>query len=393
MEVNFQIYHNGAGKRSMKGENMQKRLVHTPEGVRDIYGEEYAKKLAVEAELLEVFHRYGYRDIQTPTFEFFDVFSREIGTRPSRELYKFFDKEGNTLVLRPDFTPSIARCAAKYFIDEDRPLRFCYQGNAFCNTSELQGKLKEMTQMGSELIGDGSVQADAEIAAVIIEALLSAGLTDFQVSIGEVEYYKGICEEAGLSEEMELALREYISSKNYFGAEEFLIQNDVPLQYRTILLISADLFGGVEILREAGKSVTNRRSLEAIGRLEEIYQALCIYGVERYVSFDLGMLSKYKYYTGVIMKAYTYGVGDAVVTGGRYDKLLGYFGKEKPAIGFMIMIDSLMEAISRQKMSVPAGRETVTLTYRKDNFKAAVAQAKERRAAGEYIELIPEVDS
>lgn len=370
---------------------MQGRLVHTPEGVRDIYGEEYAKKLIVEEKIQKVFHGYGYQDIQTPSFEFFDVFSREIGTKPSRELYKFFDKEGNTLVLRPDFTPSIARCAAKYFIEEERPLRFCYLGNAFSNTSELQGKLKEVTQMGSELIGDRSVQADAEMAAMIIESLLAAGLTEFQVSIGQVEYYKGICGEAGLSEELELELREYISSKNYFGAEDFLIRENVPERYRTILLKSAELFGGVEILQEAKESVTSARAIAAIERLEQIYQALCIYGVEKYVSFDLGMLSKYKYYTGVIIRAYTYGVGDAIVTGGRYDRLLGYFGKHKPAIGFMIVIDSLMEAISRQKLSVPAGRKVSVVTYREDTFEAAVTEAKRRRAAGEAIELIPEV--
>ena len=91
---------------------MNKQLLHTPEGVRDIYGEEYARKLSVETVMKNKINSYGYEDIQTPTFEFFDVFSREVGTTPSRELYKFFDKEGNTLVLRPDFTPSIARCAA-----------------------------------------------------------------------------------------------------------------------------------------------------------------------------------------------------------------------------------------------------------------------------------------
>ena len=103
---------------------MSKPLVHTPEGVRDIYGEEYLRKLMVEEKLHHSLRSYGYQDIQTPTFEFFDVFSREIGTTPSRELYKFFDKEGNTLVLRPDFTPSMARCAAKYFMDETLPIRF-----------------------------------------------------------------------------------------------------------------------------------------------------------------------------------------------------------------------------------------------------------------------------
>ena len=116
---------------------MSRKLVHTPEGVRDIYGDEKAKKTVVEQLLHEKIKGYGYRDIQTPTFEFFDVFSKEVGTTPSKELYKFFDKEGNTLVLRPDFTPSIARCAAKYFMEENVPIRFCYQGNTFTNTSEL----------------------------------------------------------------------------------------------------------------------------------------------------------------------------------------------------------------------------------------------------------------
>lgn len=371
---------------------MQRKLVHTPEGVRDIYGGEYAKKLLLEEKIHSVFCSYGYQDIQTPTFEYFDVFSKEIGTTPSKDLYKFFDKEGNTLVLRPDFTPSIARCAAKYFIDESRPLRFCYQGNAFSNTSELQGKLKEVTQMGSELIGDDSVQADAEMAAMIIEALLATGLSEFQVSIGQVDYYKGICEEAGLSEKMELELREFISLKNYFGAEDFLIQKNVPEQYRSILLKSAELFGGVEILEEAKESVTSPRAIAAIERLESIYQVLCIYGVERYVSFDLGMLSKYNYYTGVIMKAYTYGVGDAIVTGGRYDRLLGCFGKEKPAIGFMIVIDDLMSAISRQKLAIETKKKVSVITYRPDTFAAALKEAQEIRSAGGTVELIPEVE-
>ena len=110
----------------MRMEMNNRQLVHTPEGVRDIYGKEYAKKLAVEDFIHKQLNLYGYQDIQTPTFEFFDVFSKEIGTTPSKELYKFFDKEGNTLVLRPDFTPSMARCAAKYFMDEDIPIRFCY---------------------------------------------------------------------------------------------------------------------------------------------------------------------------------------------------------------------------------------------------------------------------
>ena len=203
---------------------MNKKPVHTPEGVRDIYGKEYAVKLAIEEHIHGQLNSYGYEDIQTPTFEFFDVFSKDIGTTPSRELYKFFDKEGNTLVLRPDFTPSMARCAAKYYMDEDVPIRFCYLGNTFTNTSNLQGKLKEVTQMGAELMGDGSVEADGEIIALAVSSLLAAGLQEFQLSIGEIEYFKGICEEVGLDEDTELSLRDYISGKNIFGAEALLLE-------------------------------------------------------------------------------------------------------------------------------------------------------------------------
>ena len=183
---------------------MNKSLLHTPEGVRDVYGEEYARKLFVEKKLHDTIHLYGYQDIQTPTFEFFDVYSKEIGTTPSSQLYKFFDKEGNTLALRPDFTPSCARCAAKYFMDETAPLRFTYSGSTFTNTLNLQGKLKEVTQMGAELMLEPSVEADAEMISLVVEALKNCGLTDLQITVGEVEYFKGICAQAGLNEEVEL---------------------------------------------------------------------------------------------------------------------------------------------------------------------------------------------
>ena len=369
---------------------MSRKLVHTPEGVRDIYGDEKAKKTVVERLLHEKIEGYGYRDIQTPTFEFFDVFSKEVGTTPSKELYKFFDKEGNTLVLRPDFTPSIARCAAKYFMEESVPIRFCYQGNTFTNTSELQGKLKESTQMGAELIGDASVQADAEMIAMTIESLCHAGLSDFQISIGNLEYFKGICAEAGLDEETELELREYISGKNYFGAEELLERIHVDQQDKELLLKVSELFGTAAILTEAKKAATNERSKSAVDRLERVYQVLCDYGVEKYVSFDLGMLSKYNYYTGIIFKGYTYGVGDAIVKGGRYDNLLGRFGKDAPAIGFMIVVDDLLAAMSRQGVDVSSADECVRLYYRESDFKDKLQEAKKMRATGKKVELLPQ---
>lgn len=369
---------------------MNSELVHTPEGVRDIYGEEYEKKLRVESLILEKVRSYGYEDIQTPAFEFFDVFSKEVGTTPSRELYKFFDKEGNTLVLRPDFTPSIARCAAKYFADCHTPIRFCYVGNTFTNNSNLQGKLKESTQMGAELIGDTSAEADGEMAALVIESLRCAGLKDFQLSVGNVEYFRGICMEAGLDEETELELREFISGKNYFGAEELLLEKKVPDRYRDALLKVTDLFGTCEALAQAKALVHNERSLEAIRRLEALYEVLCCYGVEKYVSFDLGMLSKYHYYTGVIFKAYTYGVGDAIGKGGRYDTLLGRFGKDSPAIGFAIVIDDLMAALERQNIAIELLPKTQVMEYTADTYKETLEKAKKLRAEGKKAVLVPQ---
>ncbi len=368
---------------------MSSELVHTPEGVRDIYGDEYAKKLRVEGLMLEKARSYGYEDIQTPTFEFFDVFSKEIGTTPSRELYKFFDKEGNTLVLRPDFTPSIARCAAKYFADCNRPIRFCYIGNTFTNNSNLQGKLKETTQMGAELIGDPSVKADGEMAAMIIESLLFAGLKDFQLSVGNVEYFKGICAEAGLDEKTELELREFISGKNYFGAEELLIEKKIEKQYRDALLRLTDLFGSCDALGQAKALVHNRRSLNAVKRLEELYQVLCCYGAEKYVSFDLGMLSKYHYYTDMIWKAYTYGVGDAIVKGGRYDTLLDHFGKKAPAVGFVVGIDDLIAALDRQGIETVIPSKAEIIGYTPDTFPKMLEKAREIRAKGGKAALTP----
>ncbi len=372
---------------------MSKKLLHTPEGVRDIYGQEYEKKLCVENKIHTVIKSYGYEDIQTPTFEYFDVFSKEVGTTPSKELYKFFDKEGNTLVLRPDFTPSIARCAAKYFCDEQVPIRFSYMGNTFTNTSNLQGKLKEVTQMGAELINDTSVEADAEIISLVIESLKNAGLERFQVSIGEVEYFKGICEEAGLDEETEYDLRACISGKNYFAAQELLNERKVSEPYRDILLQVADMFGNMTSLADAKALVNNQRSLSAIERLEKLYEVLKLYGVESYVSFDLGMLSKYNYYTGVIFKAYTYGVGDAVVKGGRYNNLLKQFGKDAPAIGFVVVIDDILEALSRQKVNLNLSADKVKVTYKTGNstdFQEKLMEVRKLRQKGIPVELIPE---
>ena len=201
---------------------MMQRIFHTPEGVRDIYNGECSQKHRILEDIRKVFFGYGYGEIETPTFEYFEVFSREVGTVPSKDLYKFFDREGNTLVLRPDFTPSVSRACASYFSPDKEVVTLSYTGQAFVNSSSYQGRLKETTQMGVERIGDSSPDADAELLAMTVECLLAAGLKEFQVSVGQVNYFKSLLKEAGMDEEAEEQLRSLISQKNYFGVEELM---------------------------------------------------------------------------------------------------------------------------------------------------------------------------
>lgn len=337
-------------------------LLHTPDGVRDIYDKDYLLKFKTENMISEVFHEAGYKDIKTPTLEYYDVFGDEVGTTPRNNLFKFDDRNGDTVVLRPDFTPSIARCAAKYFMENDETLRFTYKGDTFSQTASLQGKLVETTQMGVELIGENEVWADAEVLNLSIKALLATGLNHFNVTIGNIEYFKGLCEELRFDEETELALRDLITNKNFFGARKYL--EDIKAEETVIEKICKldMLIGGKNVLNEAEKLTTNPRSKAAISHLRELSLMLEKKGYGEYIYFDLSMLNKYMYYTGVVFKAYTYGVGDCILKGGRYDNLLGKFGKEAPAIGFVIMIDDLISALSSPKASEKREYLTFALT-------------------------------
>lgn len=367
---------------------MKNQLLHTPEGVRDIYNKECARKLAVQERIHEVFSSCGYKDIQTPAFEFFDIFNKERGSVASREMFKFFDRDGNTLVLRPDITPSVARAATKYFMDEDMPIRLCYMGNTYINNSSYQGRLKEVTQLGCELIGDATVDADAEVIAMVVQCMTASGLKDFQVQIGQVDYFNGLVEAAGIDEEVQEQLRELIENKNYFGVDEFLSKLDIDNRTKKSFLGMADLFGGFDVLLKARENTCNEKALKAVERLEKLYKVLEYYKLEQHVSFELDMLGHYKYYTGIIFRAYTYGTGDAIVTGGRYDNLIAQFGKDAPSVGFAIVVDRLMLALSSQKIEVglPVG-QTIIL-YEQDKQQDAISAACRLRAQRIRVELI-----
>ena len=366
---------------------MSRQLLHTPEGVRDIYNSECERKIKLQDDIYKVMKNHGFRDIQTPIFEFEEIFSKERGSVSSKDMYKFVDRDGSTLVLRPDITPSIARCTAKYFKDEKMPIRLCYMGSTFINSSSYQGKLKETTQIGVELINDTSIEGEGEMLAVTIESLLASGIEEFQVEIGHAEFVAGLVEEAGLGAEDEDEIRDLIEDKNIFAVAHLLEEKDISLDLKYVFESLSELFGNLDVLNKAKKLTNNKRSLNAIKHLEHLYEILEIYGLEKYVTFDLGMLSKYNYYTGIIFKAYTYGTGDTIANGGRYDNLVGQFGKEAPAIGLAINVDELMLALSRQKISFQSNKNTLLL-YKQNILEQAINLAKYFRKTGATTELL-----
>ena len=368
---------------------MIEKLLHTPEGVRDIYSKECKEKAAVEERLRGVLDRFGYQQIETPTFEFFDVFNHDTGTVSSREMFKFFDRSNNTLVLRPDMTPSIARSVAKYYSGTDIPLKLSYKGNTFLNNPRYQGKLTEKTEMGAEYINDDSAAADAEAVVMMIECFLEAGLREFRIDIGQAEFYKGLMDALEVSKEIKSKINEYIENKNSLAMEGLLDQVEIPESYKRILVEYDELYGDVHMLDRAMELTANRRCQRAVSRLREVYEVLKLYGYEKYVSFDLGMVNHFDYYTGIIFRGYTFGTGDAIGKGGRYDNLLVQFGKEAPAIGFTILVDDLLMAMSRQNIEISIrDYGYMILLYDDEDLSDAISLVMGLRNGGKKMELL-----
>lgn len=366
------------------------QLLHTPEGVRDIYNDECERKIILEERLLTVLKSYGYHPIQTPTFEFFDIFGKEIGTTPSKDLYKFFDREGNTLVLRPDITPSIARCASKYYMEQAIPIRLCYTGNTFRNNSSYQGRLKENTQSGAELIGDGSVEADAEMLALSAQLLKTAGLKEFQLSVGHADFLRGLFEAANLEEDMMEEIRNLLLNRNLYGVQEVIEQHVADENLKQLFGLLTDVMLDKEKITAAKIWAADYpRVFHALTRLEELDELLEVYKIRKYVSYELAMISGFNYYTGIIFAGYTFGSGEAIVNGGRYDNLLQSFGKSAPSIGFAVVINQLMAALQRQNVRIPFENVTKWFIYSEQYRQDAIKDAQVLRSRGEQVELMP----
>ncbi len=328
----------------------------------DVLPGECAVKKDIESTIWTVFASFGYKEIESPSFEYYDCYSSEKGQISQEKLYKFFDEQGRILALRPDFTTSIARMTATKGQNLQLPVRYMYTGSVFRAEHTEGVRRREITQSGIELIGSYSAKADAEVIAAAMEAMLALGIEEFSMEIGQVAFFNGLVEQLGLDGEMTEKLRERIDSKDSQGIKNIVDKLKIEENIKNVMIDLPYLFGDASIIERANVAGLNETSKVALDNLKSIYDLLTLYGFEKYISLDLGMLQSIDYYTGSIFKCYTYGVGFPIAAGGRYDNLMGSFGSPKGAVGCAIGINRIMQVYKGETADVPS-----TLVYAERN--------------------------
>ena len=370
----------------MMEDNNDLRL-RVPIGVKDMLPEEAWRKRQLEQEFAQLFYRWGYQEVVTPTFEFYQALAAA-GSNGEQEqnLFKFLDRQGHILALRPDMTTPIARLVATRMKDALAPQRLFYLSNVFSYAEPQVGRQREFFQAGVEFIGSASGDADGEVVALAIEVLKAAGLKNFQLHLGQMAVFKGIMEEIGLEEQQQRRFKSTLANKDFVSMEEMLVASgaDVAVKERVRELLA--LRGGREVLERAGELIADNPAKKGLDNLKEIYAVLENYGVAQYVVIDFSVLRGFEYYTGLIFEGYAQHLGFPICGGGRYDKLLGQWGHPSPATGFAVGLERIMLALERQgdALSVPA--PDILLVYPKEKRREAIQLAQKYRQEGLAVE-------
>ncbi|MDH4421200.1 MULTISPECIES: ATP phosphoribosyltransferase regulatory subunit [Bacillus] len=334
-----------------------------PNGTRDYLFEECTLIEEVEQNLRRTFLERGYEEIRTPTIEFYDVFAFQNRPIDEEKMYKFFDEKGRIIVLRPDMTIPLARVIGTQ--RWDTPLKLTYSGNVFRANESLSGKYNEIVQSGIEIIGIDNVRAEIECVISVMQALQKLKVQSFTIEIGQVELYKCIVKKLSICDEEERVLRTYIESKNYAALSNFIREKKLNRSDETVRLLEKlpRLFGNLEVIEEAEKLASSHEMKMAIARVKEIYEAIEKLGYGPYISIDLGMIQHLDYYTGVIFKGYIYEIGEEIVSGGRYDELIGNFGEMVSAVGLAVQVNQIVKALQEQQVSYERERIDIMIHY------------------------------
>jgi ATP phosphoribosyltransferase regulatory subunit len=356
-------------------------MFEKPLGMRDTLPELYEKKHRVRTLMEDTIKLWGCQFIETPTLEYYET----VGTASAiqdAQLFRLLDKEGHTLVLRPDMTAPIARVAASKLLQEDMPLRLAYSANVYRAQQREGGRPAEFEQIGVECLNDETVSCDGEVISLLISALKKAGLTEFQVSIGHIGFAQELFLQILGTDERANSLRRFLYEKNYVGYREHVNSLSLSSIDKQRLLQFLDLRGGAEIIGTALDLIENEKGKQAILQLKELWDCLNDYGVQDQVKFDLTIVSHMSYYSGILFEVYAGNVGFPIGNGGRYS-LIEKFGKNASATGFAVHLDRLLEALGNYDIE-----NTVTcIFFSQERRKEAFLLAEKMHVQGKRTML------
>lgn len=341
---------------------MQNWGYYTPDGVSDYLPELCLEKRLIESRLRQLFQTSAFEEIETSGLEFFDAYTKIGDFASQEELFKVADSRGRLLALRYDGTIPAARLAATTLKHDPLPLRLSYIGRMYRFGEHGGGRMQEFTQAGIELLGVSGTAADAEMIAMAIAALQTVGLSDIQIAVGQSAYFKQLSKNWQVEASLVDRLIDYIDSRNEVAVQECLHTMDIKDQDKEIveaILKSNGDFALLDDLKEKTKDIEARAVLSELEALRDLLDA---WGLLQYISLDLAQLSSMSYYTGLIFRGYTYGIGFPICSGGRYDDLVLAFGKDMAATGFSLGVDLCLQALRRQaKISLDKKKPAVCL--------------------------------
>lgn len=317
----------------------------TPEGTRDMLFEECAAKRAISERITDIFRSYGYSEVITPGLEFYDVFNGKTRYFPQEAMYKLVDGKNRLMVLRPDSTMPIARLAATRLRSEELPLKLFYNQNIFMVNPKDSGRDDEISQCGIEILGGKTEAADHEVLVIAAKALAACD-EDYRLEIGDSGIFRELLENYECDEETAESVREWIETKNIPQLEARFA--DAKTMEEKAFKALPRLFGGFEVFEKARECLGGEALEQKLARLEKLCRELCKIIPEDRLRVDLGLANKKNYYTGIIFRGYVEGYGLPALSGGRYDTLLGDFGREAAAVGFALNVEAAARVLLKK---------------------------------------------
>lgn len=359
----------------------QPRVFEKPLGMRDWLPDDLAKRRQIEARVLARMAAWGYREIETPTLEYDETVGKASATADDQR-FTLLDRQGVALVLRPDMTAPIARVAASLLRAEPLPLRLCYRATVFRRPRREAGRSAEFPQLGVELIGDGSADADAEVIALAVECLRAAGVTRFSLAVGHMGFLTGLLSATVPDAALRDELKRLLARRDFVGFRRAVGRSALPDAAKERLVALLALRGGVETLAAAARVAAGGACESSLETLHRLWDALAAYEVADCVGIDLTLIGHLGYYTGVLFEGYAADHGFPILHGGRYDHLMALFARPAPSTGFALVLDRVWEVSA---LAPEPGPPPVTVVYDDAHRAEALRAARRLREEGQVV--------